>query len=226
MKLNAYDWLKIAGLLIVFLVGVIWMYNTTKPDPTLPILNPADLNPAIVADTLENKGIDHTIADFSLIDHQGRIRSKRDVEGKILVVDFFFTTCPSICLDMTGNLYKVQEAYLDEENLKILSHSVTPEYDSVPILAEYADLHGVDYRRWWMLTGDPKEINRLARTSYFAVLEEGQGWDEHSFIHTENLVLVDDLGRIRGYYDGTSSEETELLIEHIKWLLKEKKNRG
>ena len=103
-----------------------------------------------------------------------------------------------------------------------MSHSAMPDYDKPEILADYAAANSVNPNRWWLLTGDPKELNRLARTSYFAVLEEGQGWDEHSFIHTENLVLIDHKGRLRGYYDGTSADETDLLIEHITWLLKER----
>ncbi len=208
-------------LAIVFFGGVFLAYQIQKPDNRLPIINPAMLNEALVADSLEHIGRNHRISDFSLTDHKGVSRSLKDVEGQIIIADFFFSTCPSICIDMTRNLRKVQEAYIDEPRIRILSHSVQPEYDSVPVLAEYAAANGVDYEKWWLLTGDRAEINRLARASYFAVMEEGETWDEHSFIHTENIILVDPQGRLRGFYDGTSDVDTDLLIEQLGWLIDE-----
>lgn len=212
---------KISVLLAIFVVGVAIAYQIQKPKPSLPIINPSMLNEALVADSLENIGRNHKISDFTLVDHHGVERTLADVEGQILVVDFFFTTCPSICIDMTKNLRKVQAAFADRDDVRILSHTVQPEYDSVPVLNEYAMLNGVDYDRWWMLTGEKKEIYRLARTSYFAVMEEGESWDEHSFIHTENIILVDQLGRLRGFYDGTDSTQMELLIEQLPILFEE-----
>lgn len=221
IKLKRAELFKIGALLVVFVVGVAIAYQIQKPDRTLPILNPADLNPAIVADSIEHIGANHRISDFNLIDHEGVNRSLADVEGKVLVVDFFFTTCPSICKDMTRNLRTVQEAFAERTDLQILSHTVQPLYDTVPLLAQYAEDNGVDYNHWWLLTGDPYEINRLAFTSYFAVMEEGESWDEHSFIHTENIILVDQKGRLRGFYDGTDELAMKQLIEDIPLLLKD-----
>ena len=222
MALRKGEFWKIGILLVVFVAGVIWAIQIQTPDPRLPILNPSDLNPAVVADSMEGIGINHVVAPFTLLDQSGRTRTEADVEGKIRVVNYFFTTCPSICEDIARNMRVVQAAYLDNAAVQLMSHSAMPEYDNPEILAEYAAVNAVDAERWWLLTGDLLELNRLARTSYFAVLEEGQGWDEHSFIHTENLVLIDHKGRLRGYYDGTSEVETELLIEHMTWLLKER----
>lgn len=222
MSLKKGEFWKIGILLVVFVAGVIWAIQIQTPDPRLPILNPSDLNPAVVADSMEGIGINHVVAPFTLFDQSGRTRTEADVEGKIRVVNYFFTTCPSICKDMAVNMRTVQAAYLDNDAVQLLSHSAMPEYDKPDVLAAYAAANDVNPTRWWLLTGEPAELNRLARTSYFAVLEEGQGWDEHSFIHTENLVLVDHKGRLRGYYDGTSAEEAALLIEHIGWLLKER----
>ena len=213
---------KIAILMTVFVGGVFWAIQIQTPNPRLPILNPSDLNPAVVADSMEGIGINHVVASFTLVDQLGHTRTESDVEGKIRVVNYFFTTCPSICKDMAINMRKVQAAYLDNDAVQLMSHSAMPAYDQPAILADYAAANEIDAQRWWLLTGEPAELNRLARTSYFAVLEAGQGWDEHSFIHTENLVLVDHKGRLRGYYDGTSAEESALLIEHISWLLKER----
>ncbi len=222
MALKKGEYWKIGILLVVFFAGVAWAIQIQTPDPRLPILNPSDLNPSLVADSMEGIGMNHVVAPFTLVDHTGQTRTEADVEGKIRVVNYFFTTCPSICKDMARNMRSVQAAYLDNDAVQLMSHSAMPEFDKPEILAEYAAVNAVDSKRWWLLTGDPLELNRLARTSYFAVLEEGQGWDEHSFIHTENLVLIDHKGRLRRYYDGTSSDETDLLIEHITCLLKER----
>jgi protein SCO1 len=218
-KLSKSEYLKIGILGAIFVTGVTTAYLIQRPERQLPILNPSDLNPALVADSLEGKGMDHHVADFELVDQTGTRRSARDVEGKVRIVSYFFTTCPTICVDMAAGLRKVQDAYAGDDRIRILSHTAMPEYDSVPILADYGDRNGCNPAQWWLLTGKPEELNRLARTSYFAVLEEGQGWDEHSFIHTENLVLVDAQGRLRGYYDGTDPKAVEQLINDIPLLL-------
>jgi protein SCO1/2 len=114
----------------------------------------------------------------------------------------------------------VQEAFRTEERLMLLSHSVTPEMDSVPVLAAYAQLHGADPQRWRLLTGDRKQIYALARKSYFAALDEGDGGPD-DFVHTENFVLVDPQRRLRGFYDGTSATDVDRLIGDIHKLLEE-----
>ncbi|MGA0109980.1 MAG: SCO family protein, partial [Schleiferiaceae bacterium] len=202
-KLSKSEYLKIGILATIFVTGVTAAYLIQRPERQLPILNPSDLNPALVADSLEGQGMDHRVTDFDLVDQTGTRRSQADVAGKVRVVSYFFTTCPTICVDMAAGLRRVQDEFSGDQRLRILSHTAMPDYDSVPLLADYGDRNGCDPAQWWLLTGTPEELNRLARTSYFAVLEEGQGWDEHSFIHTENLVLVDAQGRLRGYYDGT-----------------------
>jgi protein SCO1/2 len=214
---------KVLILLSIFAVGVAVAFRIMSPERQLPILNPSDLNPAIVADSMESVGMNHVVADFELLDQSGTLRSAADVEGKVRVVSYFFTTCPSICVDMAASLRRVQDAFAADGRLRILSHTAMPDYDSVPILADYASLNGCDPQQWWLLTGDAAELNRLARTSYFAVLEAGQGWDEHSFIHTENLVLVDAKGRLRGYYDGTDPKVVDQLIKDIPLLLPDAK---
>jgi protein SCO1/2 len=218
-KLSKSEYLKIGILATIFVTGVTAAYLIQRPERQLPILNPSDLNPALVADSLEGKGMDHRVADFDLVDQTGTRRSARDVEGKVRIVSYFFTTCPTICVDMAAGLRRVQDAYVGDDRIRILSHTAMPEYDSVPVLEDYGDRNGCDPAQWWLLTGTPEELNRLARTSYFAVLEEGQGWDEHSFIHTENLVLVDAVGRLRGYYDGTDPQAVGQLIKDIPLLL-------
>ncbi len=222
MGLKKSEYLKIGGILAIFSLGIFFSIKIQTPDFTLPILNPNDLNPGLVEESLQSKGIDHTVAPFSLISQDGIEFTQDDVVNQIRVVNYFFTTCPGICRDMARSLRKVQSTYLDNDAIKIMSHSAMPEYDTPEVLKNYAEKNAVDSDRWILLTGEPVLINKLARTSYFTVLKEGEGWDEHSFIHTENLVLVDHKGRLRGYYDGTSEEDTDLLIDHIAVLLEER----
>ena len=222
MGLKKSEYLKIGGILLVFSLGIFLSIRIQTPDFILPILNPNDLNPGLVDESLQSKGIDHTVAPFSLISQNGMEITQDDVENHIRIVNYFFTTCPGICLDMAKSLRKVQSKYIDNDAIKIMSHSAMPEYDTPKVLKNYAEVNDVDSNRWILLTGEPDLINNLARTSYFTVLKEGEGWDEHSFIHTENLVLVDHKGRLRGYYDGTSENDTDLLIDHIAVLLEER----
>jgi len=202
----------------VVMIGII--YSILNPEKRLPIYNPVDVNPRLVDESLFHVRNNHTIADFSLTNQNGETITQKDYEDKIYVADFFFTTCQSICPIMTSNMVKIQEAFLSDETVKLLSLSVTPIMDSVPILRDYADKKGVIDSKWNITTGDKKHIYELARKSYFVVLDEGDGGVQ-DFIHTENFVLVDKKRRIRGFYDGTNFEEIDQLIEDIKLLQKE-----
>lgn len=202
----------------VVMIGII--YSILNPEKRLPIYNPVDVNPRLVDESLFHVRNNHTIADFSLTNQNGETITQKDYEDKIYVADFFFTTCQSICPIMTSNMVKIQEAFLSDETVKLLSLSVTPIMDSVPVLRDYADKKGVIDSKWNITTGDKKHIYELARKSYFVVLDEGDGGVQ-DFIHTENFVLVDKKRRIRGFYDGTNFEEIDQLIEDIKLLQKE-----
>jgi protein SCO1/2 len=154
------------------------------------------------------------------MNQNGNIITQRDYKDKIVVVDFFFTTCPSICPIMTDNMGLIQEKIKNQDQIKLLSFSVTPKIDSVAQLKKYAIEKGVKDKHWNLLTGDKKEIYKLARKSYFVVKEDGDG-GPFDMIHTENFVLVDPDRRIRGYYDGTNLEEMETLWEDIQVLKQE-----
>jgi len=208
----------IMAVFSVVMIGII--YSILNPDKRLPIYSPADVNPRLVDESLFHVWNNHTIADFSLVNQNGEIITQKDYKDKIYVVDFFFTRCQTICPIMTNNMAKVQEAFLTDESVKLLSLSVTPIMDSVPVLRSYADKKGVIDSKWNITTGDKKHIYDLARKSYFVVLDEGDGGVQ-DFIHTENFVLVDKKRRIRGFYDGTSIEEINQLVEDIKLLQKE-----
>ena len=134
------------------------------------------------------------------------------------VVDFFFTSCTSICSIMTRNMAKVQEEFINNENFMLLSMSVTPEIDTIEILKTYTRQKGVKDSKWNITTGPKKHIYELARKSYFAVAEQGDGGLQ-DFIHTPNFILVDSEKQIREIYDGTDENEVYRLIEDIKVLV-------
>jgi protein SCO1 len=170
----------------------------------------------------------HKVGGFSLLNQEGKTITDKDLEGKFYVANFFFTTCPSICPKMTSELYRVQQKYPAVRELRFLSFSVNPEKDTVAALADYAKRYLVNKRKWHLLTGDKKQIYDLARNSFLLSVQEGTGGPE-DFIHSEQLVLVDKERHIRGYYDGTDPKEVDRLIDEIKVLTleyKEKQRNG
>jgi protein SCO1/2 len=206
---------------LTILIPIATMFVITScldsPERQLPIYKPSDLNPELVDKSLQNSNENHTVANFKLINQNGRTITQDDYKGKIYVTDFFFTRCKSICPIMTNNMVKIQEAYIDNVDVMILSLSVTPDIDSIPILLEYANKKGVIDTKWNVTTGDKKHIYELARKSYFAVVEQGDGGLQ-DFIHTPNFILVDKKKQIRGIYDGTDDDEILRLINDIKTL--------
>jgi protein SCO1/2 len=197
-------------------------YSALKPVKSLPIFNPADVNPELVDSTVQYKSKYHIIADFSFTNQNGKTITQKDYEGKIYVADFFFTTCGSICPKMTTNLVDVQKAFLNNPKVMLLSHSVLPDVDDVAKLKAYAIKNGVNDTKWNLVTGDKKEIYRMARKSYLAV-KQGKPNELYDMVHTENFVLVDDKRRVRGFYDGTKKVEIQRLIADINWLCEDKK---
>ena len=195
-------------LFLVLFSGVVIpvFYHLLKVDSKLKIYNPADVNPRLVDFSMKHITKDHTVSNFELINQNGEIITNKNYENKIYVADFFFTRCQTICIAMAYNMGELQDVYKNDADIMFLSHSVTPVLDSVSVLKEYADRKGVIDGKWNVTTGSKKDIYELARKSYFAVLDEGNG-DENDFIHTEQFVLVDKEKRIRGYYDGTEKED-------------------
>ncbi|NGY36782.1 SCO family protein [Flavobacterium sp. XN-5] len=209
------------GVFLVFSVITLYLFqNALTPRKTLPIFNPSDVNPELVDSTVQYISKYHTIADFSFVNQNGKTITQDDYEGKIYVADFFFTTCGSICPKMTANLFEVQKAIINNPKVMLLSHSVFPETDSVPVLKEYALKYGVDDSKWNLVTGDKKEIYTMARKSYLAV-KLGKPSELYDMVHTENFILVDAKKRVRGFYDGTNKEDIEKLIVDINFLSNE-----
>ncbi len=210
--------------LLSALLGVfVFALKLNQPKRVLPIINPSQINPQLVDPDFQRTGRGHRVGNFDLIDHLGNSVDSSLVTNRIRIVEFFFTTCPSICKVMNDELLRVQEAFANEDRLMILSHTVMPEVDDVETLAAYASDKGIDANRWRLLTGEKTEIYRMAREAYFVAPEPKdepvtQG-DDHDFIHTENIALVDERGRLRGFYDGTDSEEINQLMEDVRLLL-------
>lgn len=209
-------WALIAYLAIAAVAIVIGAVLLT-PEKDLPVYQPSDLNPALVDPAVLGHE-DHRTLPFFLVNQLGDTVTEKDVAGQVLVVDFFFTRCATICPMLTSNMKKVQDVLHAEQGVRLLSHSVTPVADSVAVLAAYGEANGVDPNRWWLLTGEKPEVYRLARRSYFAALDEGDGGLQ-DFVHTENVVLVDTLGRLRGFYDGTDLGEVNQLVQDVQFLL-------
>jgi len=191
--------------------------SALTPKKVLPIMNPADVNPELVDSTVQHVSKYHTIADFSFTNQNGKTITQKDYEGKIYVADFFFTTCQSICPRMTSNMVLIQNEFVNNPKVMLLSHSVLPDQDSVPVLKKYAVEKGVVDAKWNLVTGDKKEIYGIARKSYLAV-KTGRTEELYYMVHTENFILVDTKRRVRGFYDGTKMEDIKRLIEDVKWL--------
>ena len=215
---------RIASFFVIFFSSVAVAYFLYfKPEEDLPIYQPSQLNPALV-DASAMRVEDHRVLDFELVNHLGDTVTLADVQGQILVVDFFFSRCATICPLMTQNLQRIHDRLDPQMPIRILSHSVTPKADSVSVLNRYAKKHGANPDLWWFLTGEKKEIYKLARQSYFSCLDEGDGGFQ-DFVHTENIVLVDDEGRLRGFYDGTDSKSMSHLFSDLEFLAEKKSEK-
>ncbi len=208
-------------LLILVLGTVLALYVFLFPEKKLPVFNPYDVNPDLVDKSVSDIKKGHRIADFTLFNQNGDTITQNDYKDKIYVADFFFCRCQTICPIMTLNMKDLQDAFIDDDEVKFLSHSVTPIMDSIPVLRAYADEKGVVDSKWNITTGSKKHIYHLARKSYFAVLDEGDGGLQ-DFVHTENFILVDKKRQIRGFYDGTDKKDIQRIINDIKVLKKEK----
>lgn len=212
---------RILGFILFSAIFLSISIYLLTPNKKLPIFNPSDVNPELVDSTVQHVSKYHTIADFSFTNQNGEIISQKNYEGKIYVADFFFTTCPTICPIMQDNMVEIQNAFKDVTDVMLLSHTVMPHIDSVPVLKKYAIEKGVIDSKWNLVTGDKKDIFYIARKSYLAVKTETEG-ELYDMVHTENFILVDKERRVRGFYDGTNKEEIKRLIEDIRFLMTEK----
>ena len=212
---------QLLGFLIFSIAFLSISFYLLTPKKKLPIFNPSDVNPELVDSTVQHVSKYHTVADFKFTNQNGETVTQKNYEGKIYVADFFFTTCPTICPIMQDNMVEIQNAFKDVSDVMLLSHSVMPHIDNVPVLKKYALEKGVIDSKWNLVTGDKKDIFYIARKSYLAVKTETEG-ELYDMVHTENFILVDKKRRVRGFYDGTKKEEIKRLIDDIRFLIDEK----
>lgn len=188
----------------------------------LPFYNEATFTPHWI-DPYDQKTLNefHRISDFSLINQEGEIVNSKTFRNKIYVTDFFFTVCPGICPKMMANMMELQDEFLNDDDILLLSHSVTPRRDSVSVLKKYAEKKGIISSKWHLVTGHQEDIYKLGRKDYF--IEEDLGLEKEldEFLHTENFVLIDRKGHIRGIYNGLNKTSVNQLITDIKLLKKE-----
>ena len=201
-------------MLILSAIIISLIYQALKVDPKLPVYQPDMVDKALTDTSVQYIRKFHKIGDFNLTNQNGKTITPKEFEDKIYVADFFFTTCMNICIPMTENMKVLQEEFKEDDEIKLLSHTVTPEIDDVPQLRKHADKMGLVDGKWHMVTGDKKHIYDLARKHYLASKTQGDG-GPYDLVHTENFVLVDKEKRIRGFYDGTNTDEIEKLIEDI-----------
>ncbi len=204
---------------VLSMVIISAIYQALKPEPKLKIYQPNDVHPELVDTTLQHVKKYHRIADFSLINQEGDTVTQETFKDRIYVADFFFTTCATICPIMTEHMGQIQARLKDDPSVLLLSHSVTPEIDTVAQLKKYALNKGVIPGKWHLVTGDKKHIYDLARKSY--LVAKDQPYSPYDLVHTENFVLIDPEKRIRGFYDGTDPEAIEALLRDIAILQKE-----
>lgn len=213
------------GFAIVFavisIIIITIIYNTLNVYKPLPVYQPAMVSTELVDSTIQHQKKYHKIADFSLTNQNGKTITQNDYKDKIYVADFFFTTCQTICPIMTSHMAKIQKEIINDNDIMLLSHTVTPEIDTVAQLKRYATKKGVIDTKWNLVTGNKKQIYELARKSYLAVKDHGDG-GPFDMIHTENFMLIDKKRQIRGFYDGTKQEDINRLLNDIEHLKKEK----
>ena len=213
--------LKNSSLIFLIILSLGSCIHELKKSLPLPFINKPDFTPEWIEKKDPAYSSIHRIPAFSFTNQNGETVTEKTVAGKIYVADFIFTRCGSICPKMTANMGTLQEKFKNDDDVLLLSHSVTPEMDSVPVLKKYALNKGVISGKWHLLTGNVNDIYRLAKKEYYAGDTIGYYQTGNEFLHTENFILVDKQRRIRGVYNGTLPLEMERLIDDIGTLKKE-----
>ncbi|UEG49420.1 SCO family protein [Ferruginibacter lapsinanis] len=188
---------------------------------TLPFINKPDFTPEWIDKNNSSYDSIHTIPPFAFINQNGETVTEKTVAGKIYVANFIFTRCGGICPKMTDNMSILQQKFKDDPAVIFLSHSVTPDMDSVPVLKKYAADKGIISGKWHLLTGDKNQIYALAKKQYYAGDTIGYYQTGNQFLHTENFILLDKHRRIRGVYNGTLALEMDRLADDIYTLKQE-----
>ena len=211
---------KIAIILFV-LISCKHKSDKSSREGVLPYYNDASFTPNWISNNNSELSNFHSIPEFSLLNQDGNIVTDKTFENRIYVTDFFFTSCPGICPKMTSNMALIQDAFKEDPDILLLSHSVTPDIDSITTLKKYAEANGVISNKWHLVTGNRSEIYDLGRNYYFVEEDLGERKSVDDFLHTENFVLVDNNRHIRGIYNGLNKSSINQLIADTKSLKKE-----
>jgi protein SCO1/2 len=204
--------IKLAASLLLFLVAM----NVSADN--LPFYNSKEFTPHWIEPNSAELENFHQIPTFSFTDQDGEKFTEKRFENKMYVAGFFFSTCPGICPMIRSKLAKVQDSFLDDPDVEILQHSIRPTTDTVEVLKNYADEHDIKSDKWHLVTGDKGTIYNLAKFSYFASEDLGNIQKTDDFLHTENILLIDQNRHIRGIYNGLNSASMAYLIADIKTL--------
>ena len=199
--------------------------NTDQKTATnkLPILGEVDYVEKMVDGKIITDTVLHKVGDFQFVDQDSSLITPQTFDNKIYVTDFFFTSCPTICPVMKKQMLRVYEAFEDNDQVALLSHTIDPEYDTVALLREYAQRLGVKSDKWHFVTGEKDSIYETAQKSYMVTADQDQQ-APGGFIHSGAFILVDQDRHVRGIYDGTKPEEVDKMIKDIQRLLKEPNN--
>lgn len=209
--------LKWSFVAIALIASTSCMRNAEKKE--LPVLGAKDV---VRQDENGENYIDTVYAqinDFSFTDQDSNTVTGDYYDGKVRVVDFFFTSCPTICPKMKKQMLRAYEEFEGNENVKFLSHSIDTRHDSVPVLNDYANKLGIEANRWKMVTGPEEDIYSIAEEYLVSAAEDSTA--PGGYVHSGAFVLIDQNHRIRGYYDGTLPKDVDQMMVDIKSLLEE-----
>lgn len=192
--------------------------NQKNKKAEFPVLGRKQYVEKVVDGKTVTDTVDHTIPDYKLVNQDSNWVTPETFAGKVYVADFFFTSCPTICPTMKKEMLRVYEAYKDNDEVGIISHTIDPEYDTVALLKDFADKLDVEAPKWNFVTGEKEAIYELGQKGYMVTAMEDEN-EEGGYLHSGAFVLVDKERKIRGVYDGTRSEEVDKLITDIALLL-------
>ncbi len=216
MVMQEINIVRVFGQKLLIACSILTLYACNKSEVGVPFYLTPDLSPVWDAENVTPKS--HTIASFQFTNQEGEAFGSHQLEGKIYVANFFFTSCPSICPKMTNNLVRVSDAFKNTADVGLVSFSVTPDIDSVATLKRFHDLYELR-DHWSLLTGSQDDIYNLARKSYFVEERFGLTLSSNEFLHTERCIIIDKYGHIRGVYNATVALDMDRIIDDINQLL-------
>jgi len=203
--------MRLKIIVLNFLVALLAF--SCSQEKKLPFLGPKQVN-------AKGDTVYHQIPSFRFLNQDSVYVSEKDIEGKVYVADFFFTTCPTICPKMKTQMLRIYERYKDRDEVRIISHSIDPDFDTPNVLKDYASRLQVKAPKWNLLTGDKAAIYQLGQKSYMVSAQEDPN-EAGGFVHSGAFILVDKNRHVRGIYDGTVEAEVNHLLEDMELLFKE-----